>query len=272
MCGIFGIINRNGLADGDRDLVRRLAAALVHRGPDGEGFAESGPVAVGMRRLAIIDLEGGWQPLWNEDESIAMVANGEVYNFVELRRDLEARGHRFRTGSDCETIIHLYEEHGSECVKHLRGMFAFALHDRRNGKVLIARDRIGEKPLYITGNGDRIVFASEMRGLVGAGAVPFEIDPAAVNLYLHYGFVPEPWAAVKGVRKLGAGHLLEISLEPWSVRERRWWAMEDAPPIDADPASTVRDMLEEVRRSRGRGPVGRRGFEPGGHDGQAQAR
>ena len=246
MCGIFGIINRNGLADGDRDLVRRLAAALVHRGPDGEGFAESGAVAIGMRRLAIIDLEGGWQPLWNESGDIAMVANGEVYNFVELRRDLEARGHRFRTGGDCETIIHLYEEHGADCVRHLRGMFAFVLHDRRNGKVLIARDRIGEKPLYIAGDSERIVFASEMRGLVGAGAVPFEIDPAAVNLYLHYGFVPEPWAAVKGVRKLGAGHLMEITLEPWSVRERRWWAMEDAPPIDADPASTVRDMLEDI--------------------------
>ena len=147
MCGIFGIISANGIADTDRRMLRNLAAALVHRGPDGEGFAESDHVAIGMRRLAIIDLKGGWQPLWNEDNSIALVANGEIYNFVELRRELELRGHQFRTGSDCETIIHLYEEYGADCVHHLRGMFAFALHDRRNNKVLIARDPIGEKPL-----------------------------------------------------------------------------------------------------------------------------
>lgn len=246
MCGIFGIIRTTRIDESDRNLLSRLSGALIHRGPDGEGLTVASQVALGMRRLAIIDLAGGWQPLWSEDEAICLVANGEIYNSVELTKDLCARGHRFRTGSDCETIIHLYEEYGADCVHHLRGMFAFALHDRRLGKVIIARDRIGEKPLYIAGDNERIIFASEMRGLVGAGAVPFEIDPAAVNLYLHYGFVPEPWAAIKGVRKLSAGHLLEIKLGPWSVHERCWWAMEDAPPIDADPASTLREKLEEI--------------------------
>ena len=246
MCGIFGIISANGIADTDRRMLRNLAAALVHRGPDGEGFAESDHVAIGMRRLAIIDLKGGWQPLWNEDNSIALVANGEIYNFVELRRELELRGHHFRTGSDCETIIHLYEEYGADCVHHLRGMFAFALHDRRNEKVLIARDRIGEKPLYLAGSGNRLVFASEMRGLIGSGAVPFVMDPGGINQYLHHGFIPEPFTAVRGVRKLFGGHLLEINLDPWTVNERCWWRIEDAPPIDADPATTIRNVLQEM--------------------------
>ncbi len=246
MCGIFGIISALGLREGDPQLLRDLAAALVHRGPDGEGFVEIKQVALGMRRLAIIDLAGGWQPLWNEDDSIALVANGEVYNFIELRRDLEARGHHFKTGSDCETIIHLYEEYGADCVQHLRGMFAFALVDRTKGRVLIARDRIGEKPLFLAWNQNRLVFASEMRGLIGSGAVPFEIDPGGVNLYMHYGFVPEPNTAVRGVRKLSAGHLIEIDLNPWKVSERCWWRMEDAPPIDADPGETIRAVLEDI--------------------------
>jgi asparagine synthase (glutamine-hydrolysing) len=246
MCGIFGIIRSTPIDGSDQSLLHRLSSALIHRGPDGEGLEVSRHVAIGMRRLAIIDLAGGWQPLWNEQRDVCLVANGEIYNHVELRADLVTRGHRFQTGSDCETIIHLYEEYGADCVRHLRGMFAFALHDQRAGRVLIARDRGGEKPLYVAGDNQRIVFSSEMRSLVGAGAVPFEIDPAAVNLYLHYGFVPEPWAAVKGVRKLGAAHLMEISLDPWSVCERRWWAMEDAPPIDANPAKTIRGMLDEI--------------------------
>ncbi len=246
MCGIFGIISQRGVDASDRQLVRRLANALVHRGPDGEGFAEHEAVCLGMRRLAIIDLAGGWQPLWNESRDLCLVANGEIYNFVELRRDLESRGHRFASGSDCETILHLYEEYGADCVRHLRGMFAFALHDRARGRVLIARDRIGEKPLCIAGDHDRLVFASELRGLVGAGVVPFEIDPEAVNLYLHYGFVPEPWSAVRGVRKLRAGHLIEIQLDPWTVDERCWWRMEDAPAIDADPATTIRAAMDEL--------------------------
>ncbi|MSR29183.1 MAG: asparagine synthase (glutamine-hydrolyzing) [Phycisphaerales bacterium] len=246
MCGICGILVGGRITPRDRLLLRHLNGSMAHRGPDGEGYYEADQVAIGMRRLSIIDLQGGWQPLWNEDHSVALVANGEIYNFVELRRDLEARGHRFRTKSDCETIVHLYEEHGSDCVKHLRGMFAFCLVDITRRRVLLARDRIGEKPLYLVQKGERITFASELRALVGSGVVPFEIDPGAVNLYLHYGFVPEFTTAIRGVRKLQAGHLMEIDLTPFRVKERRWWRMDQALPIDAEPGAAIRDSLNEL--------------------------
>lgn len=246
MCGIFGIIRRGGLRPDDRETLGRLARSLVHRGPDGEGFHLSGPVGMGMRRLAIIDLAGGWQPLHNEDRTVSLVANGEVYNFVELRRELESRGHQFRTGSDCETIAHLHEEFGADAVDRLRGMFAFALHDTRNRRVIIARDRIGEKPLYIVERDGFLAFASEMAALVEAGIVPFEPDPEAIELYYHFSLVPEPLAAIRGVRKLPAGHRLEIELDEWTVHERTYWRMEDAPEIDREPGETVRSMLEEI--------------------------
>ncbi len=246
MCGIFGIIRPRSLNDADEALLRKLADAQIHRGPDGEGFLAADGVRLGMRRLSIIDLTGGWQPLWNEDKSIGLVANGEIYNYVELRRDLERRGHRFHTKSDCETIAHLYEEYGTDCVKHLRGMFAFALHDAKRRRVLIARDRIGEKPLQLVETKDGLVFCSEAGSLVRAGAVPFEPDWGAIKLYLHYSFVPEPLSAVRGIRKLPAGHLLEIELDPWAITQRRYWSMEDAPTIDRDPVTAVREQLEEI--------------------------
>jgi asparagine synthase (glutamine-hydrolysing) len=248
MCGIFGIIDRKGLREGDRGMLAALAKGLVHRGPDGEGLHVGEHAAIGMRRLSIIDLEGGWQPLWNEDRSIALVANGEVYNFVELRAELEQRGHRFATGSDCETIVHLYEELGAECVHRLRGMFAFALIDFAKRKMIVVRDRIGEKPLYLAEQGDRIVFASELVALVAARAVPFEIDPAAVHEYFHWGLVPEPRSAVVGTRKLPAGCMLEISFDPWSVRERRWWDMAAVPEVPGDPGQAIKQVLDEVSR------------------------
>jgi len=247
MCGIFGIIRRDGLGPEDDGLLRRLADALVHRGPDGEGFHRDTHVAIGMRRLAIIDLNGGWQPLLNETGDIALVANGEIYNYIELRKELESRGHEFRTGSDCETIAHLYEEHGAECIHKLRGMFAFALWDKRKQTLLIARDRMGEKPMYVaTPNSGRIVFASELGALVGAGAVPFELNEDAIKLYYYYGYVPEPMVPVRNVRKLPAGHLLIVRFDPYSIEERRYWNMEDAPPIESDPVETVRARLDEI--------------------------
>ena len=248
MCGIFGIIDRKGLTAGDADLLKTMAACLHHRGPDGEGFHVAEHAAIGMRRLSIIDLAGGWQPLWNEDRSIAMVANGEVYNFVELRKDLESRGHRFNTHSDCETIVHLYEEHGRDCVRHLRGMFAFALMDLKNRRMLIVRDRIGEKPLFLAEQGDRIVFASELSALVGSGVVDFSMDPVAVHEYLHWGFVPEPRSPVVGTRKLPPACMLEISLDPWSVRESCWWTPLDRGPIEGNPREVIRETLEDVMR------------------------
>lgn len=199
-----------------------------------------------MRRLSIIDLDGGWQPLYNEDDTLALVANGEIYNFVELRKDLEARGHRFNTHSDCETILHLYEEHGLEFVQHLRGMYAFALWDAKRKRLVLARDRMGEKPLYLYETNGRVVFASEMKALLASGLVPFELDPASVNLYFHYQYVPEPRTPLKGVRKLDAASLLIVDVEPWKIEERRYWRMEDAPPIEGDPATLIREQLETV--------------------------
>ena len=246
MCGIAGIITRTPLTPGEIAGVRAANAHLAHRGPDGEGEFQDTNALLAMRRLSIIDLEGGWQPLYNEDRTLALIANGEIYNFIELRQRLEGLGHRFNTNSDCETILHLYEEHGLDCVQHLRGMFAFALWDAPRKRLLLARDRMGEKPVYLYQTSERVVFASELKALLASGLVPFELDPTAINLYFHYQYVPEPLTPLRGVRKLDAASFLVVDLEPWRVEEHRYWRMEDAPPIEGDPARLIREQLETV--------------------------
>lgn len=255
MCGVFGVIRKSGIDLEDRWLLRRMANALIRRGPDGEGFHLCDRVGIGMRRLAIIDPNGGWQPLYNEDRSIALVANGEIYNYLELREHLRSRGHCFSSGSDCETIVHLYEEYGSNAVEHLRGMFAFALIDERRGKVLLARDRLGEKPLLVAQAENRIIFASELSALVAAGAVPLELDFDALKDFYYWGYIPEPRSAIRGVRKLQAGAVLEIDLEVWRIVERVYWRLQDAPPIQADAVERVREELDEVGRLTSRSDV-----------------
>ncbi len=245
MCGIAGLISRAVLAPGQIDQVDRVNALLAHRGPDGEGSYSNAHVKLAMRRLSIIDLNTGWQPLYNEDRSVALVANGEVYNYIELRRELELRGHTFASRSDCETILHAYEEYGASFVERLRGMFAFALWDERARRLVLGRDRMGEKPLYLVETPDSVFFASELRALVQGGIVPFKLDPRAVNLYYHYSYVPEPNCIIVGVRKLPAGHALSIELHPWSATQRCYWRMEDAPALVGDPASLIRAQLEE---------------------------
>src|SRR5437868_670866 len=246
MCGIAGIITQAPITPADIACVRTANSRLIHRGPDGAGEFQDGHVMLAMRRLSIIDLEGGWQPLYNEDRTLALVANGEIYNFVELRERLETLGHRFNTNSDCETILHLYEEHGLEFVQHLRGMFAFALWDAKRRRLVLARDRMGEKPLYLYQANGRLFFASEIKALLAAGLVPFQLDPTAVNLYFHYQYVPEPMTPVKGVRKLDAACLLTVDVEPWKVEQHRYWRMEEAPPLEGDPAKLIREQLETV--------------------------
>ena len=246
MCGISGIITQAPVTQAEIAAVTTANSHLTHRGPDGAGEFQDTNVMLAMRRLSIIDLTGGWQPLYNEDRTLALVANGEIYNFVELRQRLEGLGHSFRTNSDCETILHLYEEHGVDCVAHLRGMFAFALWDAKRKRLMLARDRMGEKPLYLYETNGRLFFASELKALLASGLVPFELDPSAVNLYFHYQYVPEPLTPVKGVRKLDAACLLTVDVEPWKVEERRYWRMEDAPPIEGDPAAIIREQLETV--------------------------
>lgn len=246
MCGICGCASQVALRPEDFEQVRQINAHLRHRGPDGDGAYSESQVMLAMRRLSIIDPAGGWQPLYNEDRSIILVANGEIYNAPELRERLEHSGHAFRTGSDCEVILHLYEESGAQCLHWLRGMFAFALWDQRRRRLFLARDRMGEKPLYLYQAPGRLLFASELKALIAAGVVPFELDPVAIDQFFHYQYVPEPRTPVRGVRKLGAGHRLILDVETWSIQEEPYWRMEDAPPISGEPVDLIREQLDQV--------------------------
>lgn len=219
---------------------------MIHRGPDSAGEYFGSHVGLVMRRLSVIDVEHGAQPLFNESGSLVLIANGEIYNAPELRTALARRGHCFATGSDCESILHLYEECGQECVTSLRGMFAFALWDLARNRLLLARDRMGEKPLYLHESENGLIFASEMKALISSGLVPFELDPNGVDLFLHYQYVPEPFTAVKGVRKLDAASIITLSLNDWSVIEKKYWRMEDAAPLRGDPVPLIRERLDEV--------------------------
>ena len=203
-------------------LVSRMAAALVHRGPDGEGAHVSAGVGLGVRRLAIVDLATGDQPIANEDGSVVVVCNGEIYNHVELRAELDGAGHRFRTRSDVETIVHLYEDFGLDCLHRLRGMFAFALWDARRRRLVLARDRLGIKPLVWARTPDGLTFASEFKALLAAGVVEPRLDPAAVEDLFAWGWVLQPRTMCAGVRRLPAGHLLVFEAGREEVRQ--WWA------------------------------------------------
>jgi asparagine synthase (glutamine-hydrolysing) len=201
-----------------------------------------------MRRLSIIDLDGGWQPIYNEDRSLAVICNGEIYNYVELTRELKNRGHHFSTQSDVETIVHLYEEYQLDFVKHLRGMFAIALWDDKKKRLILARDRMGEKPIYLVEREKTLFFASELKAILKSSLVPLELDPIAVNQYFHFQYVPEPNTIVKGVRKLPAAHVLVVDTQPWKVVEHRYWAMEDAPPLRGEPTELIEAELERVSK------------------------
>lgn len=203
-------------------------------------------MAFAMRRLSVIDLAGGQQPLYNEDGSLVLIANGEIYNHIEMRSWLTANGHGFKTGSDCEVILHLYEEHGLDCLTHLRGMFAFALWDSRRRRLLLARDRMGEKPLYLYEESGILYFASELKAMLGSGLVPFALDPVAVDLYFHYNYVPEPWSPIRGIRKLPAAHTLVVDARTGAQNEQCYWRMEDAPRLSGDPVEHIKAELDTV--------------------------
>lgn len=199
MCGIAGVISPD-----QRCVIRPMTRSMVHRGPDGEGFYEDSFIALGHRRLSIIDVEGGKQPIANEDGHLHLICNGEIYNSPELRADLMRRGHRFRTGSDVEVILHLYEEYGQDCVRHLRGMFAFALWDRKNKKLFLARDHTGQKPLFYLQMGDTFLFASEVKAILASGLVAPAIDLDALWHYVSLRFIPDSCSLFKGIKKLPA--------------------------------------------------------------------
>ncbi|MGH9591601.1 MAG: asparagine synthase (glutamine-hydrolyzing), partial [Bryobacteraceae bacterium] len=238
MCGICGIIGPRTKEDAGR-IVRRMNAAMHHRGPDEEGLLIAPPqaphVSFGMRRLSIIDLPGGHQPVANETGDVAVVFNGEIYNFAELRADLASRGHRFSTRSDTEVIVHAYEQWGESCVSHLRGMFTFALLDSREGegkhpKVFLARDRLGIKPLYYACVDGALVFASEVRAILASGTIPRRISREALDSYLLFGSVCEPMTLVEGVFSLPPGHLIALSAHsaPKEAQPRPYWTFADA--------------------------------------------
>ncbi len=225
MCGICGVVGIDS-KDTAEGVVRRMMAAMVHRGPDEEGILLASPVAVGMRRLSIVDLPGGSQPVWNETETLAIVYNGEIYNFRELRAELEALGHRFRTRSDTEVVVHAYESWGDRCIERLNGMFAFALVEMPQGRtgraarVFLARDRMGIKPLYYALVDGKLLFASEVRTLLASGCVPARVSSAAVPAYLLFGSVCEPLTLIEGVASLPPGHSMTVPASCSGQRSR----------------------------------------------------
>jgi asparagine synthase (glutamine-hydrolysing) len=234
-----------GNADGvvDAGDVRRMCHTMVHRGPDDEGIYTQGPVGLGMRRLSIIDIAGGHQPIHNEDESVWVVFNGEIYNFPELRRDLESRGHRFYTHSDTEVIVHLYEEMGADCVKKLRGMFAIALYDRRQRRLLLARDRLGKKPLHYAWSQGRLLFASEMKAILAVAPELAEVNPEGLLQYFYFGYIPDPLTAFQQIHKLPPGHLLEYTDGRCTIRQ--YW---DVPTYGTEVEMTEEECLQELER------------------------
>jgi asparagine synthase (glutamine-hydrolysing) len=251
VCGIAGQVVRDG-GRPDRGAVERMCAAQVHRGPNSDGFHIAAGVALGVRRLAIIDVAHGDQPIANEDGTVVVVLNGEIYNFVELRRELEASGHVFATGADTEVIVHLYEDYGDRLVDRLRGMFAFALWDAKEQRLLLARDRVGKKPLYYwQGQDGTLSFASELAALLEDGRIPRRLDPQAVDAYLSLLYVPHPLCAIEGVRKLPPASTLVW--RDGRIEIDRYWRLEYEPKQDApddELVDRIRDELREAVRIR----------------------
>jgi asparagine synthase (glutamine-hydrolysing) len=213
MCGICGILYPNATQHVDRNILANMNRQIVHRGPDDEGYFVEGNVGLAMRRLSIIDVKAGHQPITNEDENLWIVFNGEIYNHVELRAELETQGHRYRTLSDTETIVHLYEQHGRNCVKYLRGMFAFAIWDRRNKTLFAARDRLGIKPFYYRNDGKTLLFGSEIKAILSYPGVRAEFNTGSLAEYLAFGYLAGPQTMFAGINKLPPGHTLEVDAE-----------------------------------------------------------
>ncbi len=255
MCGIAGILARAGERP-DEAALRAMTAALVHRGPDGEGFFAVAPIALGHRRLAIIDVDGGAQPMHAAGGRVTGVVNGEIYNFAELRARLEARGHRFVSRSDSEVVVHGYAEWGAELVDRLDGMFALAVWDAGDGTLLLARDRMGEKPLYYAERDGALIFASELRALLRHPAIHVDVDTDALARYLVYDYIPPPRSILRGVHKLAAGEMLIA--RPGAIgAPRRYWELPLAPQPPggritelADGAAQLRAALERAVASR----------------------
>ncbi len=247
MCGIVGIINANSRV-AKREILEGMNKCIVHRGPDEDGFYVNGNAALAMRRLSIIDLAGGQQPIHNHDKTKWIVFNGEIYNYQKLREDLEKRGHRFYTNSDTEAIVHLYDEYGAECVQHLRGMFAFAIWDETDKSLFVARDRVGKKPLLYSHqpNGD-LIFGSEFQAVLAHPAITREVDYAAIDDYLSYLCVPAPQTAFKQIRKLEPAHWLRW--KNGEIETKRYWQPDFSKKIKISVEEAEEETLRILRES-----------------------
>ena len=247
MCGITGFVNNSGEA-ADREVLGRMNGAIAHRGPDDDGFYSNGGAGLAMRRLAIIDLAGGHQPIHSADGTKWIVFNGEIYNYQEIRDDLDKRGHAFYTNSDTEAIVHLYSEFGDECVQYLRGMFAFAIWDETDRSLFLARDRVGKKPLLYSHqpNGD-LIFGSEFQALLEHPSVSREVDAAAIDNYLSYLCVPAPQTAYKSIRKLEPGHWLKW--RAGQIETKRYWLPDFSKKIKISEEDAIDETTRLLRES-----------------------
>ncbi len=251
MCGIVGAVARPGARVAGMEVARAMCGAIAHRGPDDEGIHHQPEAFLGMRRLAIIDLETGAQPVYNEDRSVCVVFNGEIYNFAELRRELLARGHRFRSSGDAEVIVHAYEEYGTACFSRLRGMFAIAVWDARERTLVLARDRLGKKPLYYHAGTEALVFGSELKSLLRYPGLDTTVSDEAVRLYCLMGYVPAPLSIFRAVSKLPAAHYLVF--REGGVSLHRYWRLAFQPKWEDDEdvlAERLREHLADAVRAR----------------------
>lgn len=274
MCGICGIYNFDRQTPVNRSHLEAMNRRIVHRGPDDDGFFVSSNVGLAMRRLSIVDLQTGQQPVSNEDRTVWVVYNGEVYNHQDLREQLIARGHRFRSRSDTETIVHLYEDYGSECVQHLRGMFAFALWDGPRKRLLLARDRLGIKPLYYRLSNETFLFGSEIKAILAYPGIKAEFNVGALSEYLAFGYLSGPRTLFRGINKLPPGHTLEIDAEG-KLTLRQYWDLDLGEPLaeksEKECRETYSAMLEGAVKSHLMSDVPLGMFLSGGLDSSAIA-
>jgi asparagine synthase (glutamine-hydrolysing) len=274
MCGIAGILEFGRDARASAGALREMCHVISHRGPDDEGFYTDGPLGIGMRRLSIVDVAGGHQPISNEDGTLWIVFNGEIYNHLALREQLIARGHRYSTHSDTETIVHLFEEYGADCVQHLRGMFAFAIWNRNTRTLFIARDRLGIKPLYYRLTSERLLFGSEIKAVLAHGGIRPEFNRAALPEYLAFGYLSGEESFYGGIRKLLPGHAMTVGPDGKS-EIKQYWDLDASKPHDSLDESyyvqSYRELLEGAVQSHLMSDVPLGVFLSGGVDSSAVA-
>src|SRR5438552_1721801 len=244
MCGICGQFNFARNEPVEPDTIRRMTESIRHRGPDDEGYLISGPLGFGFRRLSIIDLAGGHQPMSDADETVWVIFNGEIYNYRELRAELQNKCHQFRTSSDTEVIIHGYKEWGVDVFNHLNGMFGLAIWDARNERLVVARDAMGIKLIYYKVDNGRLTFGSEMRSVAAADQSEPAVDPVALNLFLRFRYTPSPLTILDGIRKLAPGTMLVI--ENGEYQEKRWYNYKRIPFLEAKSEQQAEEELLQL--------------------------